>query len=299
MFLRTSFYMRIIYKYFFLNVLSIYTVYAVNFADFLVIREPERLSILDQYEQALSLDQKKAFLKYTPFQIMNKNVQLGDQITTALRCHNLGSEYFLLKNETGDLITNTKLSYQHTFTGCTVFSDTVEVTNENGTRIYDTYPSGGNSAVLSKGEKAIRIFQHSNEYCLFRLAYPQRYGWCSTSAKLIKKTQKASTSNVSSNIPDLKQRIGTHLILVNELYDSIFRYFNKLTQQQQSIPHWQVTIENNTIRCTLKGSYLITKQLEESTDLIRKEFEKMLLGEPFAVQYNKGEIIISPRQSSL
>lgn len=259
---------------------------------FYVISNPEKVSILNQYEQPLTELEKKQLFSFVPFEIINRNEILGDKLTEAIKCKNLGETYFLLKNDKGDLLTSGQIYYQKFFSG-TILGDTVETTRP--VVLSERFPSEGKQIKVSAGEKTVRIFQSGNSVCLFKISSPRQYGWCSDPGAL-KKTRAAIQKSASLSDDSLiVERIRKRLQLANDTYRQYFDYFNNLTSKQKSTPMWEIKKEKSSVFCTLKGSQETIDQLQESTRYIVQDIEQLLLGKSMTVAYTNNQIIISPR----
>jgi hypothetical protein len=254
--------------------------------EFLIITNPDKLSILNQYEQPLTESEKKQLLPFMPLQIINQKEVLGDQITEVVRCTNLGNTYFLLKNDNGGFTGEERVTFQN-ISKCTIIEDTVEVTRDF--TLSQKFPSKGILSTIKKGEAVVRIFQNGANAYVLTLSKPQRYGWC-TATGVFKKTEKTERKDPAVDIADVARRVQKRLDNANELYKNYFGYFNTLTHQQKSIPYWQLVTENGNCRCTLKGSQQTIIQLKRSTDYIVQDIEQLLLGKPFSVS-SSGNLI--------
>jgi hypothetical protein len=275
------------------------TIRYVHAADFLIVKEPGNLSILNQYEQPVSTDELSSFHPCSPFQIINRDELLGDQITHAIRCKYINQTFFLIKDDNGNLLVKNKSIYQKNFSGCTLLGDTVVFTNNNGFSAFELYPSSGNTFSIKKGERAIRVFQFGNNFYILRLAQPQKFGWCSANQNFVKQTQKTKTFPEQTLTTDIYTNIQSRLETANKSYDSLFSFFNKLTQKDNFIPKWIIIKDGTTIRCTLKGAAVVVRQLETSTSYLTRDIEQILLGKGYEINFSNGEIIIRPGQSGL
>jgi hypothetical protein len=260
-------------------------------SDFLIITNPDKLLILNQYEQPLSESEKKSLFPFMPFQIVNQKETLGDQITEVVRCSSLGSTYFLIKNEKGGFTSSEHVTFQN-IKSSTILNDTVEVISNFV--LSQKFPTKGVESAIKKGENVVRIFQNGSNTYLFRLSKPQVYGWCSVSG-VFKKVKPIEQKETTVDFTDVAQRIQKRLDAANALYKSFFSYFNNLTQQQKSTPFWQIAEKNGNYRCTLKGSQQTISQLQQSTDYIVQDIEQLLLGKPFSVSGSGNSITIVQR----
>jgi hypothetical protein len=263
--------------------------YAVQ-SDFLIITNPDKLSILNHYEQPLSTSEKKDLLPYMPFMIVNQKEVLGDQITEAVRCKNLGNTYFLIKKDDGGFVSTANVTFQK-LNGCTVLNDTAEVVKSFV--LSQKFPVKGIETPISKGESVIRIFQNGTNIYVLTLGKNQ-YGWCTTPG-VLQKTKKTEKAAKPADISDISLNIQRKIDNTNELYKAYFGYFNQLTNQQKSIPYWEMAKEADGIHCTLKGSQSTIQQMQSSTNYIVQDIEQLLLGKPFSVTRSGNQIIIVQR----
>lgn len=260
-------------------------------SDFLIITNPQELSILNLYEQPLSDSEKRLFPEFTPFLIVNHKNVLSDQITEAVKCINLGSIYYLIKNDKGGFLSSNTVTFQKII-NATVLNDTVEAARDFA--LSQKFPSRGIETPIKKGDTFIRIFQNGVNTYLFRIGKPSLYGWCNNPnvLKLITKTKQLKKS---ADYSDIVPSIQKHLDIINDYYKSYFFFFNTLTKQQKGIPLWEMTSDNGTYKCTLKCSQSTLNQLEESTNYIFQDIEQLLLGKPFSVSYTNNQILIRKR----
>ncbi|NLD98359.1 MAG: hypothetical protein GX640_00660 [Fibrobacter sp.] len=258
-------------------------------ADFIIISDPLKLSIYNQYEQSVNQSEKELLLSNTPFQIVNRNELLGDQITEALRGLHSGSVYYIIKDGKGNFKseqpTQTKI-----YTKCTVFGDTVTLKKSVTLRT----PFSDRSISCKEGMVLVRIFQTGSSFFVLKNDSPKQYGWYDGDPSVFK--QRQTTQKTESNeLTNIESSIQTRLAHANKIYADYFNYFNSVTQQQKTIPQWNLTRSGQTIKCKLISSNQLTMQMEQSTQYIVQEIEQTLLGKPFTVQYNAGEITIKPR----
>ncbi len=272
-------------------IMSLYNLtYAVQ-SDFLIITNPQELSILNQYEQPLSDTEKHFLLQFMPFLIVNQKEVLGDQITEAVKCNNLGNIYYLIKNDKGGFLSSNTVTFQK-ITRATVLNDTVEAARDFV--LSQKFPSKGIETSIKKGDLFIRIFQNGVNAYLFRIGKPSLYGWCNN-PDFLKQITKDEQLGKTADYSDIVPRIQKHFNNINDYYKSYFSFFNTLTNQQKGIPVWEMTSDNGTYKCTLKCSQSTLDQLEESTHYIFQDIKQLLLGKPFSVSCTKNQILILKR----
>lgn len=276
------------FTFLFLLSASVSQISGADRADFLILSRPYELSILNHFEQTVADKEKKqVFIPYAPLQIIDKNTTLGDQITEALRFNYRGKTWHIQKNEKGNLV-GLPQTYQETFSNCENINDTTGLSKS--IRLYEKHPSSGNSFTIKNSGSVERIFKFKGSYYLHSLEAQGKYGWYSGPSTVFLQKKKAQKATQVQN--DIVYRIESRLKSVNETYRDFFNHFNEITKQQKSIPEWNIEKDKSVIRCTLSGSVEIIDQLEKSTQYVVQEIKQILLGKPFTVDYNNGEITI-------
>lgn len=260
--------------------------------DFLIISEPSKLSIFNQFEQILSETELNNIPPYPPFLIVNRKETLGDQITEALRCKYHGKTCFLLLDEKGNLKGFSSQLYNKTFKNCLIINDTV--TLKQPVNAHQRYPSGGSVIKCSTDQSVVRIFRYSNSYYVF-IPNKERYGWINSGPSIFKSAEKNIVKSKTFSINDIYGMVENRLKAINETYSQYFEFFNDITHQGKSIPQWKLHNDGKRLKCTLSSSAQISGQLQKSTRYVLQDIEQMLLGKPFSIQYNSGEITINPR----
>lgn len=264
-------------------------------ADFMVVEAPLVFTIYDKYERLLKESNKKRFIPYSPFQIINKNEILGDEITQTLKFKFEGSNYYVLKDDNGKL-TSTTSTYKKEFRNCAIINDTIHIVKDKSFLIYEKYPSLGKRTYLKKGDIVLRVFKYNGHYCLLNIGSNRIYGWntlrSGTSWQLIKKEISKNKHTISQNI---QEQITNKIKSINDSYTKYFNYFNNRTNSQKSIPEWKYETKGNIITITLSGAGSYAMQLNESSQYLVSDLENILLGISFSVEYETVIITISPK----
>ncbi len=261
-------------------------------ADYLIISDPHKLSIFNQFEQSLTENEIKNLHLNAPFQIVKRKELLGDQITEALRCKYQGETFFLLLDDNGNLKSTSASLYQKTFQKCLILNDSVQL--KQPAKIFEKYPSSGISTSCKADQFVIRIFQYSTSFYVY-MPEKKIYGWINNGTSIFRTAAKKISRSVTLDITDITGLIQTRLDAANEQYRQYFEYFNTITQQNKTVPVWKMEKNGTKVHCILTSSAHIAGQLEQSTRYVVQDIEQILLGKPFTVQYSSGEIIINPR----
>jgi hypothetical protein len=263
-------------------------------ADYLIIEDPSVYTFLNEFEQVVSASEQKALLPYLPLQIVSLGEQLGDQITNVSRFRHNDRTIYILTDEKHQRIRK-KTSWEKIVRKCTVRNDTVKVKRTITLHIKES--SGPRTFTVTKGSSLVRVFNTGSFWYCFPLAGSGQYGWYQGNADVFETTAKQKSLPVKEfEITEISDKIKARLDYANAQYDTLFTWFNMRTSQNRSHPFWTMTTEGNTIRCTLKGSSTLHKQLEKSTHYIVSDLEHILLGKPYQASYVNGEITILPRK---
>jgi hypothetical protein len=271
--------------------------YPQKTADFLVLEQPERFTILNQYQQPLSDKERAALAPGFPLQIINAEETLGDQITRAVQGSFDNRTWFLQKDDSGNLLGGSENNGVRTYKGCTVAYDTVDIVKDNSIRFSEKAASGSGTQFLKKGENIKRIFQYRGQWYVRRAGRAAAFGWSSFSDAPAWRRIKA-VAVADTGISDfLQQRIIERFRTANNTYRKYFSHFNKITGKEKTIPQWQWDLgQALIIHCYLNAPYRTGSQLEESTRYLVRDLENMLIGKQYEVVCEKGDITLKPKE---
>lgn len=261
-------------------------------SDFLIIGNPSECGLYDQYEQPLPPAQKKRLLPGTPFRIVNNAQFMGDQITRGMHLSYHSASFYLMLDDKGNPAALPSSALPSTYRNCTPLFDTVLITAP-AVKMYPRYPSSGNSTIIKKGERAIRVFSFRGSTYLLRSLQP-RYGWSRLNDGSFRRPPTNDRSK-KSDYTHLHKRIMIRLENANRRYDTLFHYFNSITRQQKSVPFWDYSENDGNHSYRLNGSRETVAQLEKSTRYIVDDIEAILLGKPFSATCKEGVITIGSR----
>lgn len=266
-------------------------------ADFIALLSPQALTIYNQYEQPLSASEKSQLSPGVPLQIMQTDVRLGDQITRAMQCAFEQKTLYVLKDEQGEII-NGKGNIQ-ILKACTLIEDTVEIVKEGAVPFSRQFPISPSSSALKKGEALVVLFRFGNSFAvrLDRDLPAERYGWCPANSQSA--WRKSKTVSVADTViaPLVRDELNARIEKVNELYKKFFDEFNRATGMQKSVPAWRLATNGAGLGWTLNAPYDHTGELNESTVRLVEEMRDVLIGKPFSVVYENGELTVLPKRS--
>jgi hypothetical protein len=268
-------------------------------ADFCIIADPLEYTIYNQYQQPLPASEMSQFVSYSPFQIINGNVKLGDQITHALEFVFQQRTYYLLMAEDGKFTGEKSKAGRQSFRNVEAIEDTIETLADGLAMV----SGSGRNIVIMKGVRLVRVFRSGPRYYIAALNDRVTYGWSSLEPKGI---WRKSTPGVlpGKGVKDtgglseyVKQRILARFASANESYTTCFSHFNSLTGDEKAVPQWRCEASDNRIRCELIP-HQSGDQLSESSRYLAQDIENLLVGTDFGVICKNGEIVIEKRSGS-
>jgi hypothetical protein len=266
-------------------------------ADFLVLEQPARFTILNQYQQPLSARERAALVPGTPLQIINPEETLGDQITRALQGSFDNRTWFLQKDDSGNLLGGSENNGVRTYKGCSLAYDTVDILKDKAVRFSEKIASGSGPQFLKKGESVIRIFQYRDQWYVRRGQGAGSFGWSSffdPSAWHRAVAAAVADTGISNYLQD---RIIERFRNANTTYRRYFSHFNTITGREKAVPQWQWDFtQAGTIHFFLNAPYRTGSQLDESTRYLVRDLENMLIGKQYDVACEKGDITLKPKE---
>ena len=280
-------------QFFFIVIIGAISLRATPNATFYLLGDPTAVSLIDQYEQPLSETQKKAVPPYAPFELIKTKIFMGDQITQAMQLSYFGTPYFIRLDERGIPAELSHDKLVRKYPGCIPKYDTL-IVNQSSVAIYHSFPPKGKSFRIKKGETVIRVFTYRGASFLMYPNDKPAFGWTYLSKGSLR-SPITSRGKAADGFSPLHTRIMHRLQSADERYKILITYFNGITGQQKSIPHWSFSVEGDKHFYTLEGSPETVNQLASSTESIVSDIERILLGKPYSVYHEQGNITIKPR----
>ncbi|HMD69666.1 MAG TPA: hypothetical protein VKF42_12350 [Chitinivibrionales bacterium] len=269
-----------------------------KYADFIILSSPRSFTILNQFQQPVSEQEKALFAENAPILVENENEVMGDQITRALRFVFDGKTWFLQKDEAGNLVGDKGKQSRQSYRKCGVLGDTVQITEDRAVSFSQQYPPAGRGAFLAKGETLVRIFSYGGSFYVKRGGTRPEYAWSTLAPKSAWKRLEHATEKPQGLTGYLSDMIVRRFTEANTAYREYFGHFNALTHQEKAVPAWHCEAHGGEIRCTLNLPYRNTSQLDESTQYLVRDVENMLIGKQCEVVAGKGEILVRPKAGS-
>jgi len=262
-------------------------VYSAERAEFILLYKAQSASLLNRFQQKLTVDEQNPFKGCVPLQLVNKNETLGDEITTAHRVLFRGQTYFLVSDKLPEIISKSVAEV-----------DTIQISSSNTAFLSENPDGTGNRQPLIEGEEYVRLFEYKGHVYLFEVKKGIKAGWSSPKSSTWKKTQKSSEEKSATvvRLSSLEQnRISELIENANKAYEEHFDHFNKQTGKRLIVPFWKCSSSETEYRCLFNGNKKIFESLMSSTEVLVHKITNVLLGRPFSIELIEQSIVISPK----
>jgi hypothetical protein len=245
---------------------------------FLVVERPDRLVLLNRYQQNLSASELALFRPFAPLKVLNMRDHLGDGFTPCMRVELEGGEYFVVRETDGRLSGELRAGRSRTYMGTALSRDTVQVL-ARGLRFVRADGSGGTS--LSTGEKLIRVFSANGMTYVLRRSNPPSYGWVALTpagARREWQAQHGVSMPHETGIPGrVRDSVQAALARTNVLLAHLYSFFSQQTGRPKEAPQWHLEASSSMLRCTLMGGSP-ERDFPESTRYLVRDIETFVLG---------------------
>ncbi len=273
--------------------LSLSPVSANTKTDFLILEEVRTLFIYNQYQQQISSLEKREFLPFTPFRILNPDDMLGDGFTPCMRVESGNRIYFFEKDSGGQLAGAEGVAFQRTYHNAIVVGDTIEVLHGNRVFLHD--PARTEKSPLAQGAVVVRMFEHQGFTYVRVLGSGSRFGWIQFGEsragrewRVLKQTGTSTLEQLERTLPLIRVRVQE----VNAKLVQLYEYFNRESSRRLQSPQWKVEQQGNAAVCVLESA-APADAFSESTRLLGKSIEGVILGTLLRVSSVPGRIEIS------
>lgn len=260
--------------------------------EFLIVEHPDRLLILNRYQQALVPQDAAVTQPFAPMRILKLRDMLGDGFTPCARVEVDGGEFFLIREGDGRLVGEARAGLIRSCSGELLPRDTVHVL-EGGT-LQIAPPEGEGGRFLGAGERIIRFFSSGTRTYVKCPGHSPAYGWVTLLPRMEEKQwgmTRPAASAASLIPPSITDSVQAALTRTNVLLANLFRFFNARRGQDKRAPQWRLDVAQSSLVCTLlNGSP--ERDFPESTGYLVKDLQNFVLGTDFGVFRSPGAIEI-------
>jgi hypothetical protein len=280
----------------FIIILSAITaIHSKETADFIILDQPSKFTILNQYQQPASESDLASLIPNAPLKVVASDETLGDQITRVLLAEYNGKTFYLQKDEKGVFLG--KGAFQ-TLKNCELIDDTVTVVAEKTIAFSSQKTHSSANGYVVKGEIVVRLFRNNDLFFVKRSSPSVRYGWTFGPQAAWKKV--VVVASVDTGMATLVlEKVLDRFKKANQSYSVYFEHFNQVTGSQRSVPAWKWEKQGETIHCFLNAPYKSTLMLEESTQYLVRDIENLLIGRQYEVIADRGDVLVRKKSAGV
>jgi hypothetical protein len=258
--------------------------------DVLLLRHPEKLVVYNQYQVTLSSKDRPSLKPYAPLRIVRNDATLPDGFTHTMHVESGSDQFYLLKEDDGNLAPASKPIL---IKNVEFLAETVRVMRARTVALIS--PEKDNRRFLTKDQVLFLQFRHRDLVFVTISAATPSYGWVSLLPKDRGKTWEYvhTTPSVAVEFSaSIIEGVRTRLQAANTFLDSLFARLNAENGERRSPPAWRLSVHRSRLLCELEPASQ-ARAFHETTNLLAKELETILLGTSVTVSVSPGKIALS------
>ncbi len=257
-----------------------------DYTSFLIVEHPAQLTIFNNYEQFL--EKKEKLPPFTPFQILDEEAYLSDNITPVIKAGWRGQVLLILKDQDGNAAGIENSGFNEMLRKCVLTGDTLVLQENKNVTVYQTRELlNEGSQQLRFAERIIRLFNNGRLFYIQRSRPQAGYGWIKRSdAALLNKAVQLTGGTENYLSEDTKSRVISLIESVNESYAKYFKFLNNLENRNLQAPLWQKADTDSLLIFTLSEKE-IYGSLKSSTAELLSSLNLVLSGSGYTAVYDE------------
>jgi hypothetical protein len=219
--------------------------------------------------------------------VKNLSGHLGDGITPCMSVEIAGVPFYLILDDSGDLAGRAQAGYVRLVRAAEPSADTVEVL----AALQFGSPDRTRDRQVNPGDRLILLFRTGGE--TYARLIGGGFGWLPANG-----SSWRTVRNAPGVVPAGRHReleiIRTSLNSANAVFVSLSRAFGPGMSEKGGAPRWEVEVGNDAIVCLLTGVGRAGEEAgyAESTEMLAREIQTLLLGRGMGVSSRPGVITI-------
>jgi hypothetical protein len=221
-------------------------------ADFLIVPNPGRLSLYDQFQHRMSEREKKALPRGIPFRVVDARALLGDGIIPCVRAEFAGTSFFLERESQASLATFSRAVGATLIENASIRSDTV-----NLRRQLDLTDSEGRQFPLSAGDRLLLVLESGGRMYVETLVGTPRCGWVSLLNEergTVWVPEESAGASRFRSASEVQRRITPIVNKTNRLFLLLAREFSRASGRKFTPPALQMATRPDAITLRISGS---------------------------------------------
>jgi len=264
--------------------------------DLFITQNPEDFIILNRYQQKLSGIEKSKFLPFIPWEIVEKEMLLGDQFTKAMHVNFNGANYFITLTESDKPQTTDGDSYYQIIENCDKVNDKIEIMTDNRV-LYRQIPFSSSQkdfprSYVAKGVQFSRLFKKGRSYLVYN--EPEKYyGWIriDTSSSVIIINNKETEKTQLSISDDILTKVEAKVTGVNTVYQKLFAHLNSIYGKNLAAPEWEIVEEDRIITLTLRN--INPAKIKRCVAYLVNDLENLITDQSYSVSSSDNKITLT------
>ncbi|GJQ62621.1 MAG: hypothetical protein SCALA702_16740 [Melioribacteraceae bacterium] len=259
-------------------------------SDFLIVENPQALTIYDKYQQSLEQGQLSSFPQYVPYRIIEPLGTFSDGLRKYVKVEFDSDEYFLLAEKENKPLSSLEFGKSFLLRNKSVFKDTIDINLNN--KLLIRFPDSQQKIYLNSGDRLLRIFKDVTEYYIYSFNL-DRYGWARFPAELEGNVWEKHTTGLlalSVGYGEIIERVREKTEEYNKVILSLFRHLNNKTDKNLAMPYWAINEQDNYTDVQFVNHQ---NSFSESVKEMREEIKKIISISSFSYeQFENGIRII-------
>ncbi len=271
-----------------LLVLTTSPLYSAINASFLIVQRPEAFVMYNRYQQLLTDAEKRVFVPYIPFRIIDEKSVLGDGFTPCLKGEMDGQVVFLLRDEGGALSGENLAGRISYFRNVILIDDTIESVS---TRLVVADPTRSRTSTISPGTVIHRLFIAGGQTYVKVAGAREQFGWVDFRGTTVGRDWKAVEEIRLSRSEQLRKVLPQISVKLREVNTKLAELCKRLGSAISRPPQWKAEAGSEKLICSLDSEIPIGV-FSRSSALLGKSLETILLGTNLRIDSSPGRIEI-------
>ena len=256
-------------------------------ADLLLVERPAQLVILDRYQQTVPAQERRRLTPFAPMLVKNLSGHLGDGITPCMSVEIAGVQFYLILDEGGDLAGKTQAGYVRLVRGAEISADTVELL----ATLRFASPDRTRDRQVKPGDRLALQFRAGGE--TYARLMGGGFGWLPAGGSAWR-----TVRNAPGVVPAGRHReleiIRSSINSANAVFLSLYASLGPGASGKSGAPRWEFEAGNDAVVCLLTGLGRAGGEagFAESTEMLARELQTLLLGRGMGVSSRPGVITI-------
>lgn len=262
--------------------------------DILLVERPDRLVILNAYQQRLNLDEYRALGQFAPMVVVREFDKLSDGITPCASVELDGQAFYIERDSAGDFVRRGTGAAVRLIRNAVLLDDSVTVFRGEALRFHT--PEKNQSLRLPAGARAVRLFRDEKETFVRLVSTGHLLGWIALdeSGKGTQWTVSGNRSGGVLSVETVLLRLTPVIDAANRTLGRIFERFSEISGIAHTPPSFHLTGKTDTVLCTIEPPSAATG-FSSSLRALIPECERVLSGTGIHPIVSGGAIVISVR----